>query len=252
MTSTTKRRLISLVAASAMVATLAVTIAPSAALAGNPSYHNGFEKEADVSSPASTDTEDMFNVTRVEKTKEFHPRAGRWFAIAGLDAYAFSRLGGYSSTFPTGGYTTSVDVYLDMSTSVGTDLRFDWSSAVSDTSGAHRRDFIFHVGTNPAVPGEFVASVSNNAPGDPANPARNPITISESGWYTLQHEFKNVGGVLSVDMNVLDADGTELATWTLSDPSDLIGQTVGGNRYAWLVTNDFVGLKLDNVTRVRN
>ena len=29
------------------------------------------------------------------------------------------------------------------------------------------------------------------------------------------------------------------ATWTLSDPSDIIGETVGGNRYGWLVTNSF-------------
>ena len=43
---------------------------------------------------------------------------------------------------------------------------------------------------------------------------------------------------------------TVLETWTLSDPSDIIGQTVGGNRYGWLVTNDFATLALDNVTRV--
>ena len=67
------------------------------------------------------------------------------------DAYAFTRLGGYSSTFPTNGYTTSVDIYLDMRH--GRHRRqFEWSSAISNTAGGHRRDFIFHVGTNPPIP----------------------------------------------------------------------------------------------------
>ena len=67
----------------------------------------------------------------------------------------FTRLGGYSATFPTNGFTTSVDIYLDMSQnkSVGTDLRFDWDSAISNASGGYGRDFVFNVGTNPAVAG---------------------------------------------------------------------------------------------------
>ena len=53
-------------------------------------------------------------------------------------------------------------------------------------------------------------------------------------------------------MKVLASDGTVVGTWTRSDPSDVIGDTVGGNRYAWLVSNDFDGLALDNITRVQN
>ena len=48
-------------------------------------------------------------------------------------------------------------------------------------------------------------------------------------------------------MRVIDADGKVLQKWTLSDPSDIVGSTVGGNRYGWLVTNDFATLPLDNV-----
>jgi hypothetical protein len=55
--------------------------------------------------------------------------------------------------------------------------------------------------------------------------------------------FKNVGGVLAVDMSVIDATGTVLKTWTLSEPTDLIGTTVGGNRYSWLVFSDFEPLQ---------
>lgn len=34
-------------------------------------------------------------------------------------------------------------------------------------------------------------------------------------------------------------------------PQSAVGE-VGGNRYAWLVNNDFEGLALDNITRVQN
>src|SRR5204863_2768801 len=50
----------------------------------------------------------------------------------------FTRWGGYSKTFPPGGYTTAVDVYLDITPPYMTgslmpypnDTRFDWSSAI--------------------------------------------------------------------------------------------------------------------------
>ena len=34
-------------------------------------------------------------------------------------------------------------------------------------------------------------------------------------------------------------------TWTLSDPSDIIGKTVGGNRYGWFLTDEFPHLAFD-------
>jgi hypothetical protein len=42
-----------------------------------------------------------------------------------------------------------------------------------------------------------------------------------------------------------------LKTWTLSDPSDVIGDTVGGNRYGFLASNE-LPLALDNITRSYN
>jgi hypothetical protein len=92
-------------------------------------------------------------------------------------------------------------------------------------------------------------SASNDAPGWPADPDRNPITVTTSGWYTFQSRFYDAGaGVLAVDMSVLSGS-TVLRTWTLSDSTDIIGTTVGGNGYAWLVDNGFTSLALDNITR---
>ena len=82
----------------------------------------------------------------------------------------FTKWGGYNSTWPAGGYTTQLDIYLDTAyatanpdsyggnmacllppgdatapTCKGT--RFDYSSAINNTSGAHLRDFGFNVST---------------------------------------------------------------------------------------------------------
>ncbi len=93
-------------------------------------------------------------------------------------------------------------------------------------------------------------SASNNtgrANSFPKNPGRDPIAISAAGWYTFQHHFYNNGsGVLAVDLSILDAGGAVLKTWTLSDSSDVIGVTVGGNRYGWFATNEFSFLAIDN------
>jgi hypothetical protein len=242
--SLTMRRLISLLTASTLVAAMAVATVPAAVSAAAPPapYFNGFEDEVDV---GATD-QAMFDVTRVASGADgITSASGSWHATAAANAGSFTRLGGYSSAFPVGGYTTSADIYLDTAASpTGSDLRFDWTSAISNSTGGHLRDFIFNVGTNGT--GGFVMSVSNNAPGWPANPAREPYTITTAGWYTFQHTFRNDAGVLAVDMKVLSG-ATVLAGWTLSNPSDVM-TTVGGNRYGWLVNND-LPLAFDNITR---
>lgn len=165
---------------------------------------------------------------------------------------AFTRWGGYESTFPTDGYITQIDIYLNMEENSieDTDKRFDFSSAINDPSGVHRRDFIFSVGTDPLVPGQFAMSASNNSPGWPSNPGRDPYFVNESGWYTFRHTFLNNGGILEVKMDVLNESGTVLKTWILSDPTDEIGVTVGGNRYGWFVDSDFNFLAVDNSKKI--
>jgi hypothetical protein len=42
---------------------------------------------------------------------------------------------------------------------------------------------------------------------------------------------------------------TPIGTWLLSNLSDIIGTTVGGNRYGWFVQNEFDHLPIDNSFR---
>ena len=164
----------------------------------------------------------------------------------------YTNWGGYSSIFPPGGYQTRVDVYLDVTwAQAHLDRRFDWSSAINNTAGQHRRDFVFNAGTEPTG---FVISGSNNGTrcgAFPANPGRTPVHIVTSGWYTFEHSFIGVaGGPLLVTMRVIDkATTATVGTWILSDPTDIVGVTVGGNRYGWFVQNEIDDLAIDNSER---
>ncbi|KKR30522.1 hypothetical protein A2715_05895 [Candidatus Woesebacteria bacterium RIFCSPHIGHO2_01_FULL_39_32] len=226
---------------SVIVSTFALLLATGSALAVA-NFFNGFEVDTDGWFTDGT------NIVRVASGSNGVTSADGDFH-AEVDAGAFTRWGGYESAFPTNGYVTQVDIYLDMSenTVLATDKRFDFSSAINDPAGSHRRDFIFSVGTDPLVTGQFAMSASNNAPGWPSNPGRDPFFVDTSGWYTFRHTFQDDGsGVLEVVMDVLDGTETVLHTWTLSDPTDVIGTTVGGNRYGWFVTSDFGFLAIDN------
>jgi len=210
-----------------------------------------------------TDTAGWFGATRVMSGTHGVPsKTGAYHAEDG--GGAFTRWGGYSQTFPVGGYTTSNDIYLDIAapymtgslTPYSNDTRFDWSSAIGTLSCDHRRDFVFNAGfytdTDSTGTGpRFVISASNNATrsgANPKNPGRDPFTINVEGWYTFEHRFYGVpGGQLFVDLTIKNSLGVPLHMWTLTDPTDIIGTTVGGNRYGWFVIDEFpVGLAFDN------
>lgn len=154
------------------------------------------------------------------------------------------------SGFPTNGYVTEVDIYLDVEWAGDhPDVRFDWSSAINESDGAHLRDFVFNAGTDPTGQDQFVVSASTNATrGDafPSNPDKEPQFITQSGWYTFRHTFTDDGGTLQVDMEILDSNGTVVASWVRGG-DDM--SNVGGNRYGWFVNQEILDLPIDNSAR---
>jgi hypothetical protein len=182
----------------------------------------------------------------------------------------FTRWGGYNSDW-TGGYTTQVDVYLDvayasanpdsyggapcLATSPSDPLckgtRFDYSSAINNASGtAGLRDFVFTVGTGPYLPvcptGGFVAAAGTNAYRSGATPyTADAHCIATTGWYTFRHTFKDVSGALVVDMDILpQGTTTPVAHWQITS-GDRIAD-VGCNRYGWFVDQEIQELAIDN------
>jgi hypothetical protein len=198
----------------------------------------------------------------VSKTGSFHAEApgpyqldsGYGIASGGS---AYTNWGGYSISFPAAGYTTSVWIYLNTAATKANDTRFDWiASAINQPDCEFRRDFVFNGGfyNDSDSTGDgprFVISAGNNSGRNssyPKNPGHSPYTITVSGWYKFEAQFTNNGGPLSVTMRLFDSGGNLLQSWTLSDPTDIIGSTVGGNRYGWFASQEFPFLAIDDST----
>lgn len=185
--------------------------------------------------------------------------AGGGVGVVSNGGSPHTKFGGYENTW-TSDYTASIDVYLDPSWTVGEG--FNYSVASNNSGGTHLRDFIFHVGVvedyGPIVGKKLLVNGSNNSDSY-ANPFKLVnensgyyYEVTEAGWYTLRHQFQNVGGVLSVNLSLLQS-GTELWSVVRTNPADTIPAVVGGHRYGWFTFNSVVsGLSIDNVSLVAN
>lgn len=182
-----------------------------------------------------------------------------------------------NAVFPDGGFMTELDIYLDVpwvATNLGrNDYRFDWISAINNSAGSHKRDFVFNVGTPLttaealATPGYYINASTNSTrsssfpqnlcpnPSTAPNYCRTPVKITQSGWYTFRHEFyprHHMGtDYLAVDFTVLRHDGVVMANWFISvtanqEPltSDTMA-TIGGDRYGWFSNNEINDLAID-------
>ncbi|WP_424930769.1 cadherin domain-containing protein, partial [Amaricoccus tamworthensis] len=164
----------------------------------------------------------------------------------GFESGPFTRFDGYRNEWP-GEWTASVQVWLDTGWAAGEG--FDYSVAANGTNGQHYRDYIFHV-TQDTSTGDLLVGISNNSNFDPNESLESGDhgVIASSGWYTLEHRFYDDGGVLAVEMRVLDAEGAEVFSGTRSNPADTVGAggVVGGNRYGWFTNIDIAdGIEVD-------
>ena len=157
----------------------------------------------------------------------------------------FTRFGAYSSVWP-GTYEATLDIYLDTAWSLGSG--FDYAVASSNKAGSHLRDFIFHV-TKDTSTGQLLVAGSNNtnfAPREDLETLGNNFAVTQSGWYTFKHQFRDNAGALAVDLMLLSGN-TVLFTETRTNPADLIATIVGGNRYGWFTDITMAnGLAIDN------
>jgi hypothetical protein len=234
--------------------TLAVMLLGVGAWAQTSNFFYGFE-----AAPGANEWSE--NISVVSGTNGITAASGSFYGNMPSPAtpIQFTRYGGYNSVWPCNGYKTSIKMYLDLGAGYTNDTRLDYSSAISNQSGAHLRDFIFHVGfyddTDNTGPGagtdRFIVGASNNSPGNPKGNA-SAFAISTSGWYTFEHSFSNSGGFLSVDFKVYDATDTQVGNTINITSSDNISTDVGGNRYGWMVTNGFSPLAVDDVALTVN
>lgn len=233
-----------------------------AALAGrvnaNTIYSNGFETNVfDWDAFGGT-----FNATRVPSGTNGITSASGSFHAENSASGSASRWGGYNygaGAVPTSflEYSTSVDVFLDVGGPWANNTRFDFSSAINDSLGSHFSDFIFNAGfydDTDGSPGSgtdrFVISASTNSqPGSAfaKNPAKDPIAVSTTGWYTFEHHFFDNAGALGVEMSIYDASNVLINSWTPTVAANVISG-IGGNRYGWFDFNEFSTLAFDNAS----
>ncbi len=233
----------------ALAAGLVLATAIASPLSATTLYFNGFE----------VDTAGWSATNRVASGTGGIPSATGAFHATKANGSTFTTWGGYNfgagNAVPTAfqEYTTSIDIYLDVGGGWANNTRFDFSSAINNALGTHLRDFIFNAGfyndgTGPgANTDRFVISASNNSqPGSAfaKNPARSPIAISDTGWYTFETHFYDNLGTLAADLSIYNAADALVNTWTIAT-ADAIGG-VGGNRYGWYSYNEFSTLAFDN------
>jgi len=189
-------------------------------------------------------------------TGSFHAEAVGPVQLCDGTFSAATNWGGYSRPFPLAGFKTDVWVYLDIAAAPQVnDTRFDWiASSVNMPDCMFRRDFGFNFGwyNDSDFTGSgprFVVSGNTNTGrcnSFPKNPGMDPFTITTTGWYKLEGQFDNNGGTLQVTLRVFNSSNTLLHTWVRSEPTDIIGTTVGGNRYGWFPSQEFPFLAFDD------
>jgi hypothetical protein len=227
---------------------LALVMATATPTLAAPIFSQGFE----------TDISGWDTPTRVASgTNGVTSASGGFHALATDDS---THWGGYSTSNggplnPFQPYTTSLDIYLNVTSGAANDTRFDFSSAINNSSGNFLRDFVFNAGfynsSDTTGPGagtdRFVISAGNNAGRGNSFP-KNPgaIAIETTGWYTFQEKFFDNAGKLGVNMSIFNSSDLLVASWVLGG-SDLISD-VGGNRYGWFATNEFSSLAIDNTS----
>lgn len=239
-----------------IITSLAILGASALSASATVIYSNGFE--SDISDWDAFGG--SFNASRVASgTNGITSASGNYHAVNSASGSA-SRWGGYNfgagNAVPTAfqDYTTSIDIFLNPEAGWANNTRFDFSSAINNAAGIHLRDFIFNAGfynDTDGSPGSgsnrFVISASNNSqPGSAyaKNPARAPIAIYTTGWYTFENHFYDNAGVLAVDMSIFDSSNNLVNTWTINTSDSISG--VGGNRYGWFAYNQFPTLAFDN------
>lgn len=238
----------------AMMYMLVLTLATRPVSAASQTvWDQGFESDTS----GWLDNDDIAGYGDIERvasgTDAIASAAGLWHARVN-EALPFSRFDGYRDTWP-GQFTAELDVYLDTAWVDGEG--FDYSVAASGSDGNHQRDYIFHVGVvqdEQGLVGKHLLVNGSNNTDFTVNAYKlanensgNYYEVTTSGWYTLQHVFREEAGALAVDLKLLDDSGTVVWTATRTNAGDTIPAEVGGNRYAWMTAMDVIGgLHIDN------
>lgn len=205
-------------------------------------YKNGFE---------DSDAADSWNGTidRVSSgTNGIDAATGDWYAnIAEETNTYWNNMG--SNVFPTEGYTTEIDVYLDMSKADGSSTKsIFWNGGINDTSASNLEETSIVVRTDPDTANQWQIDFRHTTGGLHKT---DWVNVTGTGWYTLQrHYYEGTDGYLYIEQSVLDADENVIATHTFGGNAlgYVVDDNVGGADYSWFPAEytDFATVPADN------
>lgn len=158
---------------------------------------------------------------------------------------------GNDTTFPAGGFTTTIKVYVDAGWGdANTGNVVDWDTGLLTHAGAYEEDFVIDLCSTASgweVSWENGSGSCGATAGTP-----NPEYLNTSGWYTLQMNFTNGAGTIYAKYAVLsngrtgqNSPGTQV--WSYTENTGIATASSGGPLYGWLPTEDVSGLPLAQI-----
>lgn len=228
-------------------------------------FNQGFE----------TDTSGWFSaggtITRVASgggTLAVASSSGGYHAEVTIPTWGvFTRFGGYSDTWPTGGFEQNLDVYidpaagnlgdgwwLDNAITCSDEARTDGIGVCSPSEGWLEAGGIgaFKKDCGGGTPGWAIAADGDGA----GNLGGGGVCIITAGWYTIVSEWiENAGNTGDpntdgIDRNTYVVDSGGNIIYTSLNPNQHLLKYAGGWRYGWLSTgygSNFAGtLAIDN------
>ena len=114
----------------------------------------------------------------------------------------FTRYCGFNSVFPTGGYTTSVDFYLVTADSpLGSDIRFDWSSAICSPRPEQSSSWRLRMQRqhDRQYGGDGISALAKNTTALAVIASRDAVQSTTTGYYT----YRNASPQTSADVIVM-------------------------------------------------
>lgn len=140
---------------------------------------------------------------------------------------------GKDVVFPAGGFTTTIDVYVDTAWGDANPGNVvDWDTGLETSTGNYEDDFTIDLCSTASGWEVTWANGSGGCGDSPGTP--NPEYLTTSGWYTLSEAFTNNAGVVDVTYSV--------SNWSYTQNTGIATSTSGGPLYGWLPTEDVSGL----------
>jgi hypothetical protein len=161
-----------------------------------------------------------------------------------------NRKGNYD-TFPSDGFRTSLDIYLDTSwANANPGIEFEWDTGVNQSDGQFGQDVLFTAQTGS---GGFTVGAGNNTQSSVPTPT---ATIGTSGWYRFSEAFAvNAStGEVEATLSITDdatASPVPGASWVLPVVFNGVPATpseMGGPLYGWFPNENIPELPIDNST----